>query len=210
MNPALVAAVVLVVGWFAWGTGLNVRRGQAALRWMQGGLKQIGDRTTLRWLGSTAAVLRIAEAKAPFSSAELVVFLEARDLPWMWALGRLRGRRDALIFRALLRRPPAEEFEALEPSSWSGREAAPRLPRGWSVLAPPRERDLAVHGARSDALARAEALLERARQAGLDVWRLSARRVEPHFQLHVKLPAAGTDAAAFFETVRALAEHASR
>lgn len=209
MNPALVAAVVLVVGWFAWGTAVNVRRGQAALRWMRGGLRRIGDRTTLRWLGSTAVVLRIAEAKQPFASAELVVFLEARDLPWMWALGRLRGRRDALLFRANLRRPPSAELEALDAASWSGRDALPRVPPGWQVRGGT-ARDLAVHESPGDGSALADALLDRARAAGLTPWRLSVRRGEPHFQLHVPLPAAGSDAAAFFEVVQALAQHAAR
>jgi len=210
MNLALVTVLVLVVGWFAWGTSLNVRRGQAVLRWMRGGLRRIGDRTTLRWLGSTAVVLRIAEAKPPFANAELIVFLEPRDLPWMWALGRLRGRRDALLFRANLRRQPSAEFEALDAESWSGRDALPRVPAGWARNPTQATARLAVHQPRDEEPGRADALIGRARQAGLAPWRLSLRRSEPHFQLHVPLPASGSDAEAFFETVQALAEHADR
>ncbi len=33
-------------------------------------------------------------------------------MPWMWALGRARGRRDTLIIRGVLRGTPKSEFEA--------------------------------------------------------------------------------------------------
>ena len=96
---------------------------------MQGGLPALGERTTVRWLGSTAVEMVIRDGKAPFAGVTLVIFLEPRDLPWMWAIGRSRGRRDTLIIRGLLRRAPAVELEALDPASWSGRDALPRVPR---------------------------------------------------------------------------------
>ncbi len=43
----LLALVAVVVGWFALGSARNVRRGNAALKWMQGGLKQVGDKATV-------------------------------------------------------------------------------------------------------------------------------------------------------------------
>ena len=79
------------------------------MRWMQGGLKLLGERTTVRWLGSTAVELGNREAKAPFEEVTVVVFLEPRDVPWMWALSRARGRRDTLIVRGQLRRPPRKK-----------------------------------------------------------------------------------------------------
>ena len=160
----------------------------------------------MRWLGSTAVEMALRDTKAPFTGVTLVIFLEARDLPWMWALGRSRGRRDTLIIRAVLSRSPALEFEALDPLSWSGRDALPRVPRDWLLreAAPPGS--LVVHHASAGALARADELLALAERAGLAVKRLSLRRAEPNLQIHVALPDGRQPAREFFEAVHALAE----
>ena len=203
MTELVAIAAVAVVAWFAAGTIWNVRLGRELMRWMQGGLGVLGGRTTVRWLGSTAVEMVIGEAKAPFAGVTLVVFFEPRDLPW-WPLSRLRGRRDTLIIRGALRRAPASELEALDPGSWSGREATRRVPREWAV----RAGEVAVHYPGDAALERADALLELARRGGLAVKRLSLRRTEPNFQLHVPLPDRRQPARDFFETVQTLAERA--
>ncbi len=175
------------------------------MRWMQGGLQVLGGRTTVRWLGSTAVEMVIGEGKAPFAGVTLVIFLEPRDLPW-WPLSRARGRRDTLIVRGVLRRVPAVELEALDPGSWSGRDALARVPAGWSAREDSPRGGLVVHHANPAALERAEALIAIIGRARLAARRLSVRRTEPHFQIHVDLPDIGKPAPEFFETVRALAE----
>ncbi len=171
------------------------------MRWMQDGLPVLGSRTTVRWLGSTVAEMMIREAKPPFTSVTLVIFLEPRDLPW-WPISRARGRRDTLIIRGALRRAPAAELEALDPASWSGRDALPRVPREWQI----RDGKLKIHHENVAALQRADALLALAERAGLQVMRLSVRRAEPHFQLHVLLPDRARPAREFFEAVHGLSE----
>jgi hypothetical protein len=208
MTELVGIAAVAVVAWFAAGTIWNVHLGRETMRWMQGGadggLRVLGERATVRWLGSTAMEMVIRDAKPPFAAVTLVVFLEARDMPWTWALGRARGRRDTLIVRGVSRRAPAVELEALDPASWSGREALARVPREWPV----REGGIVVRHPDAGALARAEELLGMAERAGLAVARLSVRRNEPHFQLHVRLPDRRAPARGFFEAVRAVAERA--
>ena len=206
MTELVAVVAVAVVAWFAAGTIWNVRKGSALMRWMQGGLPALGERSTVRWLGSTAVEMVIRDAKVPFTGATLVIFLEARDLPWMWALGRSRGRRDTLIVRGVLRQAPTLEFEALDPVSWSGRDALPRVPREWPVHEAASPGRVVVHCASAGALARAEALLALAQRAGLAARRMSVRRTEPNFQLHVALPDARQTAREFFEAVHALAE----
>jgi hypothetical protein len=196
---------VVVVAWFAAGTIWNVRLGREVLRWMQGGLPVVGARTTVRWLGSTAVEMAIREAKPPFGAAAVVVFLEARDLPW-WPLSHLRGRRDTLIVRGVLRRAPPLEFEALDSESWSARDARARIPAHWRVADGEPASGVAVHYADAAALARAQAMLVRAQRAGLALRRLSVRRGEPNVQIHVALPDRRQPAREFFEAVRALAE----
>jgi hypothetical protein len=202
--PELVGILaVAVVAWFAAGTIWNIRAGRELLRWMHGGLPLLGERTTVRWLGSTAVELVINQGKAQFAKATVVIFLEPRDLPW-WPLSHLRGRRDTLIIRGVLRRAPSFELEALDPASWSARDALPRVPRDWLQAAVPGS--VVVHHAGAAALGHAYALLEIAQRAGMKLWRLSVRRTEPNFQLHVALPDRRQSARDFFEAVHALAD----
>ena len=201
MTEFIGIAAVAVVAWFAAGTIWNVRSGHALMRWMQEGLPLLGSRTTVRWLGSTVVEMVIGNTRTPFTGATLVIFFEPRDLPW-WPLSRARGRRDTLIIRGALRQAPALELEALDPRSWSGRDELPRVPRGWLV----REGGIVVHHENTAALAIADALLARAERVGLAVRRLSVRRTEPNFQIHVALPDGRQPAREFFEAVHALAE----
>jgi hypothetical protein len=126
----------------------------------------------------------------------------------MWALGRLRGRRDTLIIRGGLRQTPRLELEALDPASWSGRDALPRVPREWQVRPAAAPGRLIVHHENVAALERADALLALGEQAGLTVRRLSVRRTEPNFQLHVALPDHRQPARDFFKAVHTLADRA--
>ena len=211
MTPALMAIVVFVLGSFALGSASNVKRGNRALKWLQGALKALGDKATVRWIGTTAVDLGLASAKAPFESATVVVFLEPRDIPFVWAYSRLRGRRDTLIVRARLGKPPVQDVELLDRASWSGRDALSRMKdERWSVREPAAPGGLAAFTRFDEALARADALEQEARSPGVTVRRLSVRRNDPHLELHVDLPAASCDAAGFFRTVRSLGELALR
>jgi hypothetical protein len=208
MTELIGIVAVAVVAWFAAGTIWNIRRGRLLMRWMQDGLPVLGERTTVRWLGSTAVEMAIRDGKAPFAGVTMVIFLEARDVPWMWAIGRSRGRRDTLIIRAVLRQAPETEFEALDPASWSGRDALPRVPQGWTVRQAATPSDLVVHYSGAAALAHADEMLKLAQRAGLAVKRLSVRSAEPNFQIHVCMPEREQPARAFFEAVQAIVERA--
>ena len=166
MTNVLIGLVVFVMGWFAIGSGANVRRGNAALKWLQGGLKRLGDKATVRWLGTTAVDLGLAQARAPFEEANVVIFLAPRDLPWLWAPSRLRGRRDTLIVRGRLARPPIEEVDLLDRGSWSGRDALRGMKdERWSVREASSPGGLAAFYKFDSALARADALCAPARKA---------------------------------------------
>jgi hypothetical protein len=208
MTELIGLIAVAIVAWFAAGTIWNIRKGRELMRWMQDGLPLLGERSTVRWLGSSAVEMVIRDGKPPFSSATLVTFLEPRDMPWMWALARSRGRRDMLIVRGVLRRTPGIELEVLDPASWSGREALGRVPPDWPA-AQASSGDLVVHHATDAAFGRATMLLTQARDAGLNVKRLSVRMAEPHFQMHIAMPDQERQRARdFFEMVRSLAERA--
>ena len=214
MNPQyiLVAAVIVVMGWFAIGVVYNLRRGDALLKWMQGGLPGIGQKTTFRWLGTSVAELVIAHAKKPFRRLETLLVLKPRDVFWMTILASVQGRRDIVIFRGQLTTPPLTDLELVDPASWSGRTVLQQLSerkwdskpyQGLQLLAPAGLLDLATQ-----TVDRLAAPMQELSQQYL---RLSLRRdapnAAPHFEVHVPFPAYRTlDAKQYFESLRQLAQ----
>lgn len=197
------------MAWFAIGSAWNVRKGKATMRWMQDGLPRVGERTTVRWLGTNSVEMVLQKAKPPFEQVTLVIFLEPRDVPWIWGITRARGRRDTLIIRARLSREPLEDLEVLDRASWSGRDALRRLAsEQWSVREPEGQDRLSTFSRSDTAAALGDTLLGLARGAGIIVRRLSVRRVEPHLQLHMDLPAASVSAPELFKTLRAVGQRA--
>lgn len=204
----LLVLVALVIGWFAVGVVWNIRLGNAVLRWLQGGLPRLGEKTTLRWLGSSAVELAIAKARPPFRSVELVLVLEPRDVPWFWLFARLQRRRDMLIVRGQLVNAPAYEFDLFTPGSWSA-----ALGGGHRDGMPWDAEPLAEATFRAPAATRplsrqsAPAVLSAAQKVQPVVWRVSARRDSPQMELHVPLPdPRRVDAGQFVNALRALAE----
>lgn len=177
----VVLLVLLIVGWFAAGTQFNVRRGHKTLEWLQPGLKLLGEKTTLRWLGSSVVELKIANAREPFRRCDVLIVLEPRDVSFLWLLARLRNRRDLLILRGALHHSPRAEFEVFDPQSWSAQGLEARLQhRNWDpvTVAPPLV-SYAAGGAPGSEIAELTSL------PGLV--RLALRRTEPHFELHCRL-----------------------
>lgn len=201
-----IALLLLVMLWFAIGTGRNVGRGNALLRWLQGGLPLLGKRTTLRWLGSSAVVLGIADPEPPFREAEVVVVLEPRDVPWLWAFARRRGRRDFIIVRGSMRRAPLFELEAADERGWTGRDAMHRVGDGaWRELDWGRPEIRAAHaGGDPNEVKR---LWDRLQVASGGVWRLSVQRTVPHLEIHLLPPdTSRVTADRLFRPIQELAE----
>jgi hypothetical protein len=199
------ALVVIVLVWFAAGIQWNIRKGNLLLRWLQQGLPLLGRRTTLRWLGSSVVELKIAEAAAPFVAAEVLVVLEPRDVGPIWGWGRLHGRRDFLILRGRLERPPRFEVEAGDRRSWTGRDTLRRLaPSAWQHDDWGDANVYVAHsGGRAPEVARRH--WEDFQRSSHGVWRLSIRRTPPHLEVHLMPPdPARVGAEPIFRTFRDL------
>lgn len=209
--PLLLVLVAAVMGWFAFGIIFNLRRGNAVLSWMQAGLPLIGERTTLRWMGSSAVELVIAKAKPPFRRCDLVLVMEPRDVPWFWLWSRMHGRCDLLIFRAQLTSLPRLEWDTVDPSTWTGRMALTRAAEvQWGNQALEDYRFLAPKASLPVSIEEAPGLLESGRQVGPVLWKLSLRREYPQLELHIPLPdpKAG-DSQEFFQALRSLGQRAA-
>ena len=210
MNPQyiLVLAVIIMMGWFAFGVIFNLRRGDAVLKWMQNGLPRIGERTTFRWLGTSVAELGIAQAKKPFRRLDVLVVLAPRDVFWMMILSAFQGRRDTLIFRAALSTPPFLDFELADPKSWSGRAALKQMTqRNWESK-PYRDLQLmAPRGYLDLAAATLDQLAAPMQKLSPHYIRLSLRRNSPNLEIHLPFPDhRSADVALYFEALRTLAQ----
>lgn len=208
-SPVTLAVVVIVLLWFAVGIQWNIRKGNALLRWLQGGLPLLGTRTTLRWLGSSVVELKITDPAPPFLDAEVLVVLEPRDVGPLWGWGRLHGRRDFLILRARLDRPPRFEVEAGDRRGWTGRDALHGLAASeWQQADWGDENVRIVHsGGRASQVA--QRLWGELQRTSKGVWRLSVRRAHPHVEVHLRPPdLAQVGAERLFRTFRELSQAA--
>jgi hypothetical protein len=208
----LIVLVTLVMGWFGIGVIGNIRRGNATLKWMQGGLPMLGEKTTLRWLGSSAVHLVISKAKPPFRRVELVIVMEPRDVPWLWLWNHLHGRRDMMILRGLLMTAPRLEYDLVAPESWSGRSAlSEAAERRWGAESVGAHRFLAPSASLPVSNKDASLLLEYAQKIDPVIWRLGVRREYPQLEVHFPLPRPKhSDARQFIESLRTVGEQTAR
>ncbi len=202
----VIMALVLIMGWFAAGLLYNLRRGNAVVRWLQGGLPLLGEKTTFRWLGSSVAQMEIASPKRPFNKVNVMLVLAPRDVPWFWIISALRGRKDIFILRAQLAGTPILDLELANPAFWTGRmalgQAASRewicqAYKSYSLCAPGD-----VAGKARQALPSLEAALS---PASAVLVRLALRCESQTMEVHLPLPDVRQDARAYFQALQKLA-----
>ena len=182
-----VIAVVIFVGWYAVGTQFNVRRGDKALKWLQKGLPLLGEKATLRWLGSTVVELKLNKAKDPFRSAEVLIAMEPRDVPVFWAWGHLRGRRDLLIIRGQLRTAPRFDIEAHLPKAWAAPNLSAASPR-WTPVQGSIANNLQAEYRGDVSPFSINPLVVKASQNGVTLTRFAIRGAVPNLEVHYLLP----------------------
>ncbi len=204
-----VALVMVVLLWFALGTQLNIRKADRAMKWLQSGLPLLGPRTTLRWLGSSVAELKIVDPRTPCRAAMAMIVLEPRDLSAIWALSRGRGRRDFLLLRLDLNRAPRFRADLIDPRAWTARDRR-------SDDAPFAHQDtwtdatgttVAVRSDGAADLSRLRAAWDQLSGSSGGAWRISVRQLVPHVEVHCLFPSLETgDARRLLSAVRELAE----
>ena len=183
---AFILVALVFLGWFALGTHVNVRQGERLLRWLRDGMTLLGQKTTLRWLGSSAIELKVQHAVGPLASAEVFIVLEPRDVPLLWWVFRARGRRDLLIVRGQLRAAPRRELEALDTRAWSTRGIERAVQRDhWTPVTLPSGTPL-VGYAPAGTTALAE-MLPLVTLPELSLVRLAVRRGAPHLEVQWRL-----------------------
>jgi hypothetical protein len=208
----LAVLIGLAVAWLVLGVLGNVRRGHRAAGWAAEGLRPLGQRTDVRWVGTSAVELEVAEAAEPFRRASARLVLVPREAPWRWIASLLTGQGDLLVFRADLISPPVTEFRVDARGSWAARSASrDGARRRWTVEDTTRCVVSAPRAGWEAARDRAVTLMALAGETHSEVLRLTVRRGSPHFEAYLPLPSSPPqDPEQFFRPVSAWAKEAMR
>jgi hypothetical protein len=194
------------MGWFAFGFLYNLRSGNALLRWLQEGLPRVGEKTTLRWLGTSVVELVMAKPKKPFRHLITLIILSPRDVPWFWLLSFLQGRRDTLIFRSDLDTPPPLDLELADPAAWTARSSLKQAAQlGWESQAFQDLQLMAPPGRLAQAAACLADLSGPMRRFSDHYWRLRLGKESPHLEVHIPFPDRHADAGQFVAALQELA-----
>lgn len=205
-----VLAILVFLGWFAVGTQVNVRKGERVLRWLQEGLAMVGEKTTLRWLGSSAVELKVQKVKKPFRQLDVFIVLEPRDVPFLWWFFRARGRRDLFIVRSHVVTPPGFELEAIDKAAWSTRAVGEEVRRkhwAWTEIPMQADSQIAVYAQGPKGTESAADLMKLATLPGSSLVRLAVHAAEPNLEVQWRLlDLASVSASQIFERVIEMAK----
>jgi hypothetical protein len=175
------ALILFTLGAFMLGTWFNRRRGKALGFWIEDGLRSLGGQPAWTFIKSVSsgAVATVRNTNAPFRSLEAAYYLLTREIPPLYGVELLRGKRDLFSIKANLSNSPAAEFDVMPLGGKLAQtldEAAGDEPYTWVEL--PHGLGLATRDPDAGRIAaRVRPFAERYGQA---VQRLSVRRRDPN------------------------------
>lgn len=117
-SPFITFTLVILLAlllWYLIGMQFNIRRGRRALRWLEQGLPVFGEKAALNWSGVSHVEVQVHKAKDPFRSADVVIDLMPREIPFWWFWKKHARRRDVIIVRAQLRAAPRFDLVSYSP-----------------------------------------------------------------------------------------------
>lgn len=178
---------IIFVGWFALGTQANIRKGDVFMRWLQNGLPLVGEKTTMRWMGSSVLEMKIAKAKPPMRTFDSLAIFEPRDVIFLWLLSYLQGRRDFIIIRAQLQAAPSFELEIFDPKGWTTKSTAQELKKkNWTPISINTTRPLLAFANGKTSVA--QPILDLASSSDFNWVRIAVHRDMPNIEVHVVMP----------------------
>lgn len=177
--------------WYVVGMQINRRRAVTLVRQVRDSIQPFGGTATIRWIGRSAFRIEAEQLAAPFVRLGISVVLEPRETFFLWAVGRLGGRRDWLVTGVTLNGRVAGSFEVYHPKRRGASQVAHDIrKKGW------REEPLAGRPpllcAGPDADGRALAREVMSAIDGVDVWRVGLQPQAPHLTVSLPIPATET------------------
>ncbi|TMF58621.1 MAG: hypothetical protein E6I22_01570 [Chloroflexi bacterium] len=109
MSQSLVGVVValgaLLVIWYLVGNEVMRRRGRTLAVWCKRALDPLGGRQAIQWITTHSFRLEVQGLKPPFTEGSLTGLAESWDVPMIWAINRINGRRDMVLLQLGCGRP---------------------------------------------------------------------------------------------------------
>lgn len=173
--------------WYVAGIQVNRRRAVTLVRQVRDSIQPFGGTATIRWIGRSAFRIEADQLASPFVRLGISVLLEPRETFFLWAVGRLGGRRDWLVTGLTLNGRVAASFEVYHPKRRGASQVAHDIrEKGW------REEPLAGRPpllcAGPDADGRALAREVMSAIGGIDVWRVGLQPEAPHLTVSLPIP----------------------
>jgi len=183
MNPQAIVITVsaLLLAWYVAAHLYNRRRGYQLRRWLEGLLAELGGEIEAGWIGSPAsgARLNVRRAEPPFRRLEITLLLANREIPLLWLVDYLRGKRDRIIIRGTLRSPRRGEV-------WvTSSRRSDRRGENWTWQDGPHGLKIAFRGHNGRQLVTALSPWLEAHGAHLD--RFHWRKQDPHINLQLTI-----------------------
>lgn len=184
-TDAAIALAAFLLLWYVVGMQVKRRRAVTLLRQVRDSILPFGGSATIRWIGRSAFRIEAEKLSAPLARLNISVLLEPWETFILWAVGRLRGRRDWLMASVTLDAPVRMRFEVYHPQRRGAFQVSREIrERGW------REEPLAgwpsLRCAAPDADGRAMAREVLSLLGKVEIWRVGLSPEIP--QLTVSLP----------------------
>jgi hypothetical protein len=190
-TDAAIALAAFLLLWYVVGMQIKRRRAVALVRQVRESIQPLGGSATIRWIGRSAFRIEAEKLPPPLARMSISVLLEPWETFILWAVGRLRGRRDWLLAGVTLDAPVRMRFEVYHPQRRGAFQVSREIrERGW------REEPLAgrpsLRCAAPDADGRALAREVLNLLGKVDVWRVGLSPEIPQLTVSLPIPSSET------------------
>ncbi|MBI4842145.1 MAG: hypothetical protein HY803_13935 [candidate division NC10 bacterium] len=177
--------------WDVAGIQVNRRRAVTLVRQVRDSIQPFGGTATIRWIGRSAFRIEAEQLTPPFVRLGISVLLEPRETFFLWAFGRLGGRRDWLVIGVTLNGRVGASFEVYHPRRRGATQVAHDIrEKGWREEPLAGRPPLLCAGPDADGRALARAVMSAI--GGTDVWRVGLQPEAPHLIVSLPVPATET------------------
>lgn len=177
--------------WYVVGIQINRRRAVTLMRQVRDSLQPLGGTATIRWFGRSAFRVEAEQLASPFLRLRISVVLEPRETFFLWAVGRLRGRRDWLVATVTLGGRVGSSFEVYHPRRRGAFRVASEIrDKGWHQEPLTGRPPLLCAAPDVDGRALAREVMNLL--ARLEVWRVGLRPEAPHLTISLPVPVTET------------------
>lgn len=185
--PVVLVLAAALIGWYLVGNELMRRRGRSLAVWCKRALDPFGGRQAVQWLTTHSFRLEVEGLKPPFRAGSLTGLVESWDVPMIWLVNRLNGRRDMVLLQVSLQQQPILGLELYRPRSVLASDAR-RFARaeGWQETAVGGLRLASAAG--DGALSLTKDLLAELGDEASNLLRLAIRRRGLHLTLALNVP----------------------